>query len=143
MSISRKKKGEFEKILFLKNNNNFYLDILSFRNLFDSDFINFFYEFMDEKINKVLKTCSEFYFHICIESLSFFDMCNYNKILNFAKVIHKYTEKIPKIYMYGSSNFVNRFVLMLSSSLKFDISNKLIFMEATKYNIMICENNEI
>jgi hypothetical protein len=143
MSISRKKKAEFEKILFLKDNNNFYLDIISFRKLFDSDFLIFFYEFLDEKINEVLKNCSEFYFHICIESLSLSDMYSYDKILNFAKILHKYTEFLPKIYLYGSSGFMSKFVLMISSSLNFDINKKLIFMEGNKYSILFQEKNEI
>jgi hypothetical protein len=128
LKISRKKKSEFDLIFELKDINNFYLEIDLFRKLFKSDFFDNFILHIQNNIDKLLETQDNFFIHININTLCLSDLINYDKIIIFSKILHEYTNKIKNIYIYGSSYLFNNFINIISSTLNFDISKKIIIV---------------
>lgn len=134
MNISKKKKNEFDEIFNLFSNNDFFLDIEKFRQLYNSDFFNHFLLHVDDKIKSLLEKNNHFILHIDINLFNLADLNNYDKILEFAKILHKYTLNLSAINIYNSSYLFKNLINMLSSSLNFNINNKIIFQKKNEIN---------
>lgn len=127
MNISKSKKSEFDNIFKLWNEGNFFIDINLFRNLYVSDFFEHFLFYIDEKINLILKTTDTIILHCDINVLSVQDTYHYDKGIKFAKVLHKYTDNIKKIILYGSSSLTINFIKLINLALKTNIIDKILF----------------
>jgi hypothetical protein len=139
MNISKKKKEEFDNIFKLFNINNFYIDINLFRNLFSSDYYEHFLFHIDNKVQELIKKKDIFIIHININSLSLYDIYNYEKIIQMAKLLHKYKNNIPNIIIYESSLLFNNIVYLINLALNDDINKKISFSILKNPNIE--ENN--
>jgi len=126
-NISKKKKAEFDEIFKLIDKENFFIDIKLFRNLFESDFYEHFLFYIENKINEIIKIEPTIILHTNINLLSIKDTYHYNKIIKFAKVLHKYTNNIKKIIFYGNSTLIVNFIELINAFLKINISDKIFF----------------
>ena len=141
MHISKIKKKEFDTIFKLFGYNNFYIDIKLFRNLFESDYYEYFLSYIDNKINELLKTSNDINIHTDIKHLLIQDTYYYyDKIIKFCKLLHKYTTNIKKIIIYGSSSSFNNIISLINLTLGINIYEKIIF---SNDNIKIQSNNEL
>lgn len=127
MNISKKKKQEFDNIFKSIGSNNFFIDINLFRNLFESDFYEHFLLYVDEKIKESLKLSNEIILHSNINLISVKDTYYYSQILEFSKLLHKYTKNIIKIIIYGSSSLFCNFVKLINLTLGINIYDKIVF----------------
>lgn len=127
MEVSKKKKAEFDNIFKQTGPNDIFINIQLFRNLFDSDFYNHFLYYVDNKIKKMLETVDIIILHSDINYLSIQDTCHYDKILDFAKILHKYTLNITKIIVYNNSLIFSNFVKLISMTLGTNINDKIYF----------------
>lgn len=134
MLISKKKKEEFDEIFILVDTNNVVLNINLFRKLFNSDFYEYFIEYIKNKIETITINNNIFDLHIDIRTFNLSDLYYYEKILKFAQLLHEFTEKLHKIYIYDSSSIFTNFIYMLNQSLNFDITKKLIFENIQNFN---------
>lgn len=129
MEISKKKKKEFDEIFKFISKNDFYINIELFRNLYISDFFEHFLLYVENKINDALKINDTIIIHINISVISIEDTYYYDKIIEFIKYLHKYTNNIKKIFIYGSSIFFNNFIYLINLSLGININEKIIFTD--------------
>lgn len=126
-NISKKKKAEFDEIFKLIDKENFFIDINLFRNLFESDFYEHFLSYIENKMDETIKINPIIILHTNINSLSIQDTYHYDKIIQFAKILHKYTNNIKKIIFYGSSSLTLNFIKLISVALETNISDKIFF----------------
>lgn len=133
LNISKKKKEEFGEIFFQLDNCNLMLNIELFRNLFNSDYYEHFLNYSKNKIEKITQN-NNFYLHINAQTLIISDLFNYAKILEFAKLLHEFTDKLSNIYIYESSYIFINLTKMINSSLNFEIDKKLIFDNMVNFN---------
>lgn len=133
MNISKKKKAEFDDIFKSIYKDNFFIDIDLFRNLFTSDFYEIFLLYIDDKINETIKTSDTIILHTNINSLLLQDTYYYDKLIKFAKLLHKYTLKIKKIIIYGHSILVDNIIKLINMALGINIYDKIIFSNETSY----------
>lgn len=126
-NISKKKKAEFDEIFKLIDKENFYIDINLFRNLFESDFYERFLSYVENKMNETLKTTHVIILHTNIHSLSVQDTYHYDKIILFAKILHKYSSNIKKIILYGNSSLIVNLIKLINVALGSNVSNKIFF----------------
>lgn len=133
MNISKKKKTEFDEIFKIVDSNNIFINIDLFRNLFESDFFEHFLFYVENKMDDIIKTIDTIIIHTNINSLSLQDTYNYNKIIKFSKLLHKYTSNINKIILYGSSTFIVNLIKLISMSIGSDISYKIFFSNDTLF----------
>ncbi len=137
MDISKKKKKEFDEIFKYIGNDDFYIDIELFRNLYISDFYEHFLLYTENKINELLKITDTIMIHINISIMSIEDTYYYDKIITFIKLLHKYTKNIQKIFIYGSSSLFSSFVSLVNLTLGMNIYEKLIFSnDLSKINFL-------
>mgnify|MGYP001090054673 CR=1 FL=1 len=136
INISKKKKAEFDEIFKLIDKENFFIDINLFRNLFESDFYEHFLSYVENKMSETLKTTDMIILHTNIHSLSVQDTYYYNKIILFAKTLHKYTNDIKKIILYGSSTLIINLIKLINVALGTNVSDKIFFS-----NDNLCELN--
>ena len=130
MNISKKKKEEFDSILNFVKPNNIIINIDLFREkLFNSDFYDIFIDYSKNKIENIAIDNEFFYLHVNIVSFKLSDLYHYDKILKISKLFHKFTKKLKKIFIYGSSNLFQNLISMLNESLNFKIEQKFIFKE--------------
>ena len=127
MNISKKKKIEFDNIFKFMGNNDFYIDIALFKNLFISDFYEHFLLYVEDKIINLLKKTDFIIIHTNISLMSLEDTLYYDKIIVYIKLLHKYTKNILKIVLYGSSSFFNNFINLINLTLNIDINKKIFF----------------
>lgn len=125
--ISKKKQEEFNKIITIFNNNNIYFDIILVRNLYSSDFFIYFVNYTEDIINKLIENNKKIILHIDTGLLCVSDLYNYDNILIFVKMLHKYTNFISNIVLYNSSIIFEKLSNLISISLNSDISTKFIF----------------
>jgi hypothetical protein len=133
MNISKKKKENFDNIFNLVDSNNIVFDIELFRKLFSSDFFENFIIYTKNKIETIVTNNNIFYLHINISLCSVSDFYNYDKILKFAQLLHEFTDKLNKIYIYGNSSIFENFIYMISNSLNYDLTKKIIFENLENY----------
>ena len=143
MNISKKKKVEFDNIFKLIYKDNFFIDIELFRNLFTSDFYEIFLSYIDDKINETIKTTNTIILHTNVNFLLIQDTYYYEKLIKFAKLLHKYTINIKKIIIYGHSILVNNIIKLINMTLGINIYNKIFFSNETSYVNETDKNNEI
>jgi hypothetical protein len=143
-NISKKKKAEFDEIFKLIDEGNFFIDINLFRNLFESDFYEHFLSYIENKMDETIKINHIIILHTNINSLSIQDTYHYDKIIKFAKVLHKYTNNIKKIIFYGSSTLVINFIKLINAALGINISNKIFFSNDNLFTSKsyVNQNNE-
>lgn len=127
MSISKKKKAEFDEIFKLIDENNYFIDLNLYRNLYESDFYEHFLSHIDNKMNIIIKTTNTIILHANINSLTIQDTYHYDKIIQFSKLLHKYTNNIIKIVLCGNSPLIINFIKLISAALGSNISNKIFF----------------
>jgi hypothetical protein len=133
LGISKKKQDEFDKIFFQLDACNLMLNIELFRKLFDSDYYEHFLNYSKNKIEKITND-NIFYLHINIRTFLISDLYYYDKILEFAKLLHQFTDKLLNIYIYESSYIFINLIKMINSSLNFKIDKKLIFDNIENFN---------
>lgn len=131
--LSKKKQEEFNKIFFQLDNSNLMLNIELFRKLFDSDYYEHFMNYSRSKIEKNMQN-NIFCLHINIKTFSVSDLFYYDKILQFAKLLHEFTGRLLNIYIYESSYIFINLIQMISSSLNFEINKKIIFDNIENFN---------
>ena len=127
MEISKKKKSEFDNVIKLENHNNFILDIEQLRKLFSSDFYEKFVFYVETKVSDIVKIYGEFYLHIDTNLLCMNDLLEYNKILIFSNMLHKFTLNLKQIYIYNSSSLITNLIYLINTSLGTDITQKITF----------------
>lgn len=127
MNISKKKKEEFDNIFNLIEDGNIYINIGLFRNLFESDFFDHFLLYVDNKIQQILKFTNKIILHADINMLLIQDTYYYSKIIDFSKLLHKYTINITQIIIYGSSSLFHNFAKLINLGLKTNIYDKILF----------------
>jgi hypothetical protein len=132
MEVSRKKKSEFDCVFRLGNDNNFFLNIELLRKLFSSDFFEAFVMYIETKITESLKSFNDFNLHIDTNLICTGDLLEYDKILTFSKMLHKFTDKLKQIYIYNSSILITNLIYLLNASLNVDITKKIIFSSTIK-----------
>lgn len=137
VNISKKKKEEFDNIFYEFNSNNILLDTELFKKMFNSDFYDIFMDYINDKITRIINTHNIFYLHVNISFINLSDLYYYDKILLFAKLLHKYTKQLVNIYIYGSSVIFENVIQMINTSLDYNINNKLIFESKNNPNIKI------
>lgn len=133
MNVSTKKKNEFDKVLKIFNQNNMVLDIDQLRNIFLSEYYDSFLLHIDNNISHLLKQYENFYLHIDISMTSLSDLYYYDKIIEFAKILHKYTLKLPKIFIYESSIIFTNLIELINNSLQCNVSKKIIFQSKSDF----------
>lgn len=139
MEVSKKKKAEFDEIFKQIDKNNFYINISLLRNLYESDFYQHFLYYIDIKIINHIKLEDTIILHADINLISIKDTCYYQKILEFSKLLHKYTLNIKKIIVYNNSSLFSNFINLINIGLGSNISNKIFFSNDKQFNI----NNDI
>ena len=127
MNISKKKQKEFDKLFSLVNKNNFVIDVNLLRELFNSDYYEHFIQYAEDKIKNILLNEKNFNIHIDINSFGLSDLYHYDKILQFAKLLHIFTDNLLNIFIYESSYLFVKLVSLLNNSLNVDINKKIIF----------------
>lgn len=127
MNISKKKKAEFDEIFKLADDRNFLIDVDLFKNLFESDFYDHFLLHVENKITNAIKTNDTLILHANINSLSIQDVCHYDRIISFAKILHKYTNNVKKIMLYGSSTIIVNCIKLINVALDSNINDKIFF----------------
>ena len=128
MNISKKKKEEFNKILFFINSNNILLNIDLFRDkLINSDFYEIFLNYTKNKFESMVENHEFYYLHLNINSLILSDLCHYEKIYKFIALLHEFGDKLLNIYIYGNSNIFTTLISMINKSLDINIHKRLIF----------------
>jgi hypothetical protein len=127
MEVSKRKKAEFDNIFKQIGSNDIFINIKLFRNLFDSDFYDNFLYHVDNKIKKMLETTNVIILHSDIKNMSIQDTYYYDKIMNFAKVLHKYTLNITKIIIYNNSSVFENIIKLISLTLGTNINDKIHF----------------
>lgn len=127
MNISKKKRAEFDEIFKLIDKGNFSIDVNLFRNIFESDFFDHFITHIENKITDEIKTNNIIILHTNINSLSIQDTRHYDRIMIFVKTLHKYTNNIKKIMLYGSSSIILNVIKMINTALDSNVSNKIFF----------------
>jgi len=127
MEISKRKKKEFDDIFKLISNNDFYIDVELFRNLFISDFYEHFLIYVQNKISDLLKTTDIISIHININLMLIKDTYHYDKIIKFSEILHIYSKNIKKIFVYGTSSFFGNLINLINISLGMNINEKIIF----------------
>lgn len=133
MNVSKKKKNEFDMIFKLFNTNNFYIDVKLFENLFVSDFYETFLLHTDNKINDLLKNTNNIILHVDINQLSLKGTYHYDKIIQFCKILHKYTLQIINIMIYGNSTLFKNIICLINLTFGIDVNNKIIFNDDLKF----------
>lgn len=133
INISKKKKAEFDEIFKLIDNGNFFIDIDLFRNLFESDFYEHFLSHVENKMNETIKITDEIILHANINSLSVQDTYYYDKIILFAKMLHKYTNNIKKFMLYGSSSLIGNFIKIINITLGTNMNDKIFISNDNLY----------
>lgn len=131
MEISKKKKSEFNNIFRLEDNNKFIIDIDLFRKIFLSDFYENFIIYTETRIIELLKNFEEFNIQVDTSTFTANDLLEYNNILIFSKMLHKYGMNLKNIYIYNSSYLVMNLINLLNTSLNIDSIQKIIFMPNT------------
>lgn len=126
-NISKKKKAEFDEIFKLIDEGNFFIDINLFRNLFESDFYEHFLYYIENKMDETIKINPIIILHTNINLLSIQDTYHYDKIIQFAKILHKYTNNIKKFIFHGSSTLIVYFINSINISLGTNLNNKIFF----------------
>lgn len=129
MELSKKKKSEFDEVLRLENNNNFFLNVELLRKIFSSDFFEKFVEYTEKRISNLINNFEDFYVHIDSSLFCANDLLEYNKILIFSKMLHKFTENLKKIYIYNNSVLITNLIYLINSSLNIDITKKITFQQ--------------
>ena len=109
------------------------LNIDLYRKLFDSDYYEHFLNYSKTKIEKITND-NIFYLHINIRTFIMTDLYYYDKILEFAKLLHQFTDKLLNIYIYESSYIFINLIKMINNSLNFEINNKIIFDSQDNFN---------
>lgn len=132
-NISKKKKAEFDEIFKLIDKGNFFIDINLFRNLFESDFYEHFISYVENKMNETIKKTDVIIIHTNIELLSVQDTYYYDKIILFAKMLHKYTNNIQKFMLYGSSSLIGYFIKIINIALETNLNDKIFFTNDNLY----------
>lgn len=129
MNISKKKKMEFDNIFKSIDNENFFIDINLYRKLFESDFHEHFLSYVDLKIAEILeiKNSHTIILHTDINTLIMQDTLSYEKIIQFAKVLHKYTLNISKIIIHGKSILFTNFIKLINMALGTNVNEKILF----------------
>lgn len=140
-TISKKKKEYFDKIFYIYNPNNILLDIDLFRNLLNGDFYQHFLEHVRIKIKEIILN-NNFNLHIDISSFTITDLCYYDEILLFAKLLHEFTDGLSIIYIYESSYIFTNLIHMISKSLNLKINDKIIFDDKKNFNCKFELNSE-
>ena len=129
MELSKKKKSEFDEVLRLENNNNFFLNVELLRKLFSSDFFEKFVEHTEKRISNLINNFEDFYVHVDSSLFCANDLLEYNKILIFSKMLHKFTENLKQIYIYNNSVLITNLIYLINSSLNIDITKKITFQK--------------
>ena len=137
-NISKKKKAEFDEIFKLIDEENFFIDINLFRNLFESDFYEHFLSYIENKMDDKIKINPVIILHTNINLLSIQDTYHYDKIIQFAKILHKYTNNIKKFIFYGSSTLILYFIDLINKSLGSNLNNKIFY---SNDDLFISESN--
>jgi hypothetical protein len=132
-NVSKKKQEEFDKIFYQIDTYNVMIDIDLFRKLFQSDYYKYFLHYLKTKIEKITQN-NIFNLHINIHTFVISDLFYYDKILEFAKLLHQFTDKLLNIYIYKSSNIFINLINMINSSLNLDLNNKLIYDNIENFN---------
>ena len=140
MEVSKKKKEEFDKIFNLIEECNIYININLFRNLFESDFFEHFLFYVETKIQQVLKVSNKITLHADINMLLIQDTYYFNKAIDFCKLLHKYTNNITNIIIYGNSLLFDNFVKLINLGLKTNICEKILFSK--EQFIKKCDYND-
>lgn len=141
MNVSKKKKEEFDNIFNLFEDGNIYINIDLFRNLFESDFFEHFLLHVDIKLQQILQVSNKIILHTDINMLLIQDTYYYSKIIDFSKLLHKYTSNITQIIIYGSSSLFHTFAKLINIGLKTNIYNKILFSK--EQFIKKCVHNEL
>ena len=128
LTISKKKQSQFDLIFVLREDDNFFININLLKNIFDSDFYEHFIMYIEEKIKNFIKNKTNFSIYANLDDFNIGICMYYSQILQFAKMLHTYSENLTKIFLTGSSSIFSNFVSMLSSSLGYDISKKITFI---------------
>lgn len=135
MNISKKKKAEFDEIFKLIDKGNFFIDIDLFRNLFKSDFYEHFLSYVENKMNETIKITDIIILHTNIHSLSVQDTYYYDKIILFAKILHRYTNNVQKILLYGNSSLIVNLIKLINVTLGTNINDKIFFTNDNLYKL--------
>lgn len=144
MEISKKKKAEFDEIFKQIDKNSFFINIELFRNLFESDYYQHFLSHIDIKIKNYIKIHDTIILHTDINSLSIKDTYYYDKIIEFSKLLHKYTLNIKKIIIYNNSSLFINFINLINIALGSNISYKIFFSnDYTNINSKINANTNV
>ena len=133
IDISKKKKAEFDEIFKLIDEENFFIDINLFRNLFESDFYEHFLSYVENKMNEIIKITDTIILHIKIHSLSVQDTYYYDKIIIFAKILHRYTNNVKKIILYGNSTLIVNLIKLINVTLGTNMNDKIFFTNDNLY----------
>lgn len=127
MNLSIKKKNEFDKIFKIFNENNVILEVELLRNIFFSEYYESFLLYINSEIFQIVDKYEKFYLHIDISLFGISDLYYYNKILEVAKILHKYTLKLPNIFIYESTIVFTNLIELINNSLQYNVSKKIIF----------------
>jgi len=129
MEVSKRKKAEFDNIFKQIGPSDIFINIQLFRNLFDSDFYDNFLYHVDNKIKKMLETTDVIILYSDIKSMLIQDTYYYDKIMGFAKVLHKYTLNITKIIIYNNSSVFENIIKLICLTLGTNINDKIYFSD--------------
>ena len=129
MEVSKRKKTEFDNIFKQIGPSDIFINIQLFRNLFDSDFYDNFLYHVDNKIKKMLETTDVIILYSDIKSMLIQDTYYYDKIMGFAKVLHKYTLNITKIIIYNNSSVFENIIKLICLTLGTNINDKIYFSD--------------